>query len=47
MVPKAEKKPKAGKKLPEEGALAGDKKKKGGLEKERPSPPYILWCKEQ
>uniref|UniRef100_A0A2C9WC65 HMG box domain-containing protein n=1 Tax=Manihot esculenta TaxID=3983 RepID=A0A2C9WC65_MANES len=23
------------------------KKKKGGLEKKRPSPPYILWCKDQ
>ncbi|KAF2313434.1 hypothetical protein GH714_010980 [Hevea brasiliensis] len=23
------------------------KKKKGGLEMKRPSPPYILWCKDQ
>lgn len=22
-------------------------KKKGGPEKKRPSPPYILWCKDQ
>ncbi|XVF51352.1 hypothetical protein PTKIN_Ptkin04bG0178300 [Pterospermum kingtungense] len=24
-----------------------EKKKKGGPEKKRPSPPYILWCKDQ
>ena len=52
MAPKAEKapvekKPKADKKLPKEGASAGDKKKKGGPEEKRPSPPYILWCKDQ